>query len=481
VLPPLARAVTTAERQLIPSAPQQDGSGPNPADPEAADAYLADDLGALDRLPGLPPVVRTLDGTIPGPGRDARRLARFVFLADLQLMDDESPARTGVADSVPATSGALRPQDPELCRMTHATVRAINALHRDDPIDFVLLGGDNADSAQQNEVRWVMSILNGGLVHCDSGDDDDLDPGGEDGKDPFVSEGLAMPWRWVSGNHDVTVQGNFPVDDEQRGRALGNASDLGTRDDSFRRRGAVRTGDFVIPDPARAPLDGPGLLALVGDDGDDHGLGDVDRTHGKAFYSFDVGDALRFVVLDTTSVAGGADGVLSRADVERFVRPALEGARAEGRAVVLAAHHATATFTIDGGVFGRVVDDALLPDEWLAWLDEFDDVAFALVAHTHVHQVRELRTPDGGGFWEVMTASIADWPHQFRIFELWDDDNGKLRLTAIPVDFAVDDDAVAARGRTLGVIDQVAGFTFVTTAPTPGDLNVSLLWPRPAR
>jgi hypothetical protein len=217
----------------------------------------------------------------------------------------------------------------------------------------------------------------------------------------------------------------------------------------------------------------------VGDDGDGHGLVDVDRARGKAFHHFDVGDALRFVILDTTSSGGGADGLLSRADLERFVRPTLESARAEGRAVVLAAHHAASTLTVDGGIFGSVVDDALGPDEWLAWLDEFDHVAFSLVAHTHVHQVRELRTPDGGGFWEVMTASLADWPHQFRILELWDDDNGTLRLSAVPVDFAVDDDPVAERGRALGVIDQLAGYTFATAAPQPGDLNVSLLWPRP--
>ena len=454
-------------------------SGANPAEADVAEAYLRDGLGELAPGPGQPEVLRSLDGRVVFAGAHPRRLARFAHVADLQLADDESPARTGIVDGEPQTSGALRPQDPAMCRMLNAVVRTVNALHRADPIDFVLLGGDNADSAQTNEVGWVMAILDGGVVHCDSGDDDELVPGENDGKDPFVAEGLAMPWKWVSGNHDVNVQGNFRVDDAQQAVALGTDARLGTRDYALRRRGAVRTGDFVVADPARALLDGPGLVALVGNDGDGHGLADVDASTGKAYHWFDVGDALRFVVLDTTSTAGGASGVLSRADVERYARPALDGAKAQGRAAVLVSHHAIDSLTTDGGTFGRRVDDALLPADWLAYLDSDDEVVLSLVAHTHVHRVREQRTPSGHGFFEVMTAAVADWPHQFRIVEIWDDDNGTLRITTTPVDFAVDGDDVAAQARALGLVDQLAGYTFAVETPQPGDLNVTLIVPKP--
>jgi 3',5'-cyclic AMP phosphodiesterase CpdA len=479
-LPPLSSTPpTTREATLLPATRPLLERVANPAEPEFLDLYLDEGYGDVVVGPAESVVVRTLDGsTPPAVGAAPRRLVRFVHLADLQLCDDESPTRTAAFDNLAQTSAALRPHDAELCRIVHAAVRTINALHRADPIDFVILGGDNADSAQQNEVAWVMALLSGGDVHCDSGDDDDLDPAGDDGKDPFRSEGLLMPWYWVSGNHDVNVQGNFAVDDEQRGLALGSFSEFGTRDYAFRRRGAVRDGDFVVPDPARALLDGPALLTLVKDHDDGHGLAalnDVDVAHGKAFYDFDVGDALTFVVMDTNNVGGGASGTLRRSDVERFVFPALARAAAEGRKAVLVSHHALDSLTLDGGFFGSNVDDALLPDDWRAELSLYPNVILSMVAHTHAQRVVPQQTSAQTAFWEMMTASLADFPQQFRVVEIHDDDNGSLRIEGTPVDFAVDDDPVAALGRQKGVVDYVTGYTFFDGRGADTDRNVALI------
>lgn len=476
-LPPLSSTPpTTREATLLPATRPLLERVANPAEPEVLDLYLDEGYGDVVVGPAEDVVVRTLDGSAPqAPGAAPRRLVRFVHLADVQLCDDESPARTAAFDNLAQTSAALRPHDAELCRIVHAAVRTINALHRADPIDFVLLGGDNADSAQRNEVEWVMTLLSGGDVHCDSGDDDDLDPAGDDGKDPFRSEGLLMPWYWVSGNHDVNVQGNFGIDDEQRGIALGSFSEFGTRDYAFRRRGAVREGDFVVRDPARALLDGPALLTLVKSHDDGHGLGGVDVAHGKAFYDFDVGDALTFVVMDTNNLGGGASGTLRKSDVERFVFPALERAAAEGRKAVLVSHHALDSLTLDGGFFGSDVDDALLPDDWRAELALYPNVILSMVAHTHAQRVVPQQTSAQTGFWEMMTASLADFPQQFRVVEIHDDDNGTLRVEGTPVDFAVDDDPVAALGRQKGVVDYVTGYTFFDGRGADSDRNVALI------
>ncbi len=484
----LPEAFTTADRTLVlvhePLAELED----NPAQPEFQDALVRSGLGDVVVGPGEAAVVRTLNnGPAPRRGPRSRRLARFVHLADTQLMDDESPARTAVFDNISLTSGAMRPQDPHICRMLHAVVRTVNAMHAADPIDFVLLGGDNADNAQENEVRWLMGILGGGEVECDSGDDDDLVDGrndGNDGKDPFVSAGLAMPWKWVTGNHDVNVQGNFRIDADWRAAAVSSFSEYGTRDYRFRRLGAVRQGDFVIVDEARRLLDGPSLLELVGEHDDGHGLANADRAHGKAFYSFDVGadgSGLTFIVLDTNALGGGASGQLSRADVDRFVLPALESARLRRRAVVLASHHALDTLTVNGGAFGTTVDDALLPDAWRELLGDYPHVVLSMVAHTHRHRIVRQQTAPGQAFFEVMTSAVADYPHQFRVIEIYDDDNDTLRIEATPVDFSADDDDVAAMGRTLGVIDQLSGYAFnPDAAGDDGDRNVTLIVPRPS-
>ncbi|MBI1944457.1 MAG: glycosyltransferase [Deltaproteobacteria bacterium] len=474
-LPPLANAPTTRSRTLVPAHEEMPGDPANPALPENLDGYLEIGLGEVREGPADGVVVRALGtlagvpldaAALPPPGPNARRLARFVHLADLQLMDDESPTRAGAFDTT-AVTAALRPQDSLLCRMLNAAVRTINALHAEAPIDFVLLGGDNADSAQENEVGWVLDILGGSdLVHCDSGDDNDLYVDAEDGKDPFASAGLDMPWRWVSGNHDVLVQGNFAVDEAQSAAALGGEAPMGTRIYQGEGFGSVVDGDVAIPDERRRLLDGPALLDLVGGDRDGHGLGadatlppGATRPTGKAFAAFDVeATPLTVVVLDTAHGRGGASGVLQQSHVDAFVRPALDDALARGRVVLLASHHAADSLTSDGGIFGASEPDALTPDTWRELLAAYPNVLFSLVAHSHRNRVRVQQTP-GHAFFEVMTSALADWPHQLRLIELYDDDNGTLRLEASPVDFATDDDPPAALGRALGLIDRLTGWS----------------------
>lgn len=476
-LPPLAHAPTTRARTLVPVHEPLPGDPANPGRPENLSGYLELGLGELTEGPPDDVMVHALGtvvgagapldaGDLPPPGPNARRLARIVHLADLQLMDDESPTRAAAFDTV-AVSAALRPQDPVLCRMLNAAVRTINALNAEDPVDLVLLGGDNADSAQGNEVRWVLDILGGSaFVHCDSGDDNDLDLAGDDGKDPFAAAGLDVPWRWVSGNHDVLVQGNFAVDATQAATALAGEAAMGTRIYQGEGFGSIADGDVAVPDQARALLDGGALLDVVGGDGDGHGLAASDplppgaqRPAGKAFAAFDLeGTPLTLVVLDTSHARGGASGVLQASHVDAFVKPALDDALTRGRLVMLTSHHALGSLSQDGGVFGAAEPDALSSDDWRTYLSAYPNILFSLVAHSHRHRVQAQETP-GHAFFEVMTSALADWPHQFRLIEIYDDDNGTLRLEATPVDFLVDDDAPAALGRALGLIDRLTGWS----------------------
>jgi hypothetical protein len=458
---PGVQTLTTADQTLVPTHEAAATPGAlNPSLPAGLASYPAN-FGDETTAAGEGYTARTLDGsTPPAPGPKARRLTRFVHLADLQLSDDESPLRLGLfdADRTGPTSSALRPQDADICRMVNASVRTINALHGKDPIDFVLLGGDNADSAQSNEVDWVMSIFNGGKVECDSGNDDDPVPGPDnDGKDPFVAEGLKMPWKWVTGNHDVLIQGNVAVDDSKKKAALGGFSAGGTRD--YTMGGDVTKGDGLVPDPRRALLSRPELMAKIGGDGADHGIGDAQKASGKGYHHFDVPNTpLRFVVLDSAAETGGADGIIHQADVDSFVKPTLDEAKSQGKFVILASHHASASLTTSGGAFGTEQADAVPMDAWRSFIGGYDNVVFSMVAHSHRHQVSPI-TPDGGhAWWEVMTSAIADFPHEFRVVEIFDQDNGWLMLRATCVDFSVANDPVAAEGRRLGVIDFVSGW-----------------------
>jgi hypothetical protein len=478
-LPALTHVVTTLDKTLVPAHPPTPGEL-NPAIPENTQAYLDAGLGDLNDGPGEPITVRTLDGSAaPARGPNAHRLTRFVHLADIQLMDDESPMRTADFDSQSVTS-AIRPHDPFLCLMLNAAVRTINGLNDADPVDFVLLGGDIADSAQTNEVQWAMAILDGSPdVHCDSGDDNDIDPHGPDGKDHFAAAGLAMPWHWVSGNHDALVQGTFGIDPSQQSTSVGGFAQLGTRVYAGGGFGIIADGDVVTPDARRKVLTGDALIDLVQHDGDGHGLKNADASAGKAFHSFDVpGSPITFLALDTNHAVGGAEGVLKQSDVDKFVTPVLDDAKARNRVVVIASHHAVDALSSDGGLLGQAEADALLPNDWLAYLGGYPNVLFSMVGHAHRNQVRKQVTPSHP-YWEVMTAALADFPHQFRVVEIWDDDNGTLRLETSVVDYAVDDDAPAARGRALGLIDLLSGWQGNDGRGQVTDRNVALIIPKP--
>jgi len=481
-LPALADAPTTLESRLAPSKARQSyTAGPNPAMPDALATYLDQGFGELAPAPGETYVTRVIDGSTPPPkGPNAKRVARFVHLADLQIADDESPTRVGQIDAAGFTSAALRPQDAYLCRMANASVRTINALHKKDPIQFTLMGGDNADSAQDNELDWVLGILSGRpSVECDSGDDDDMIPGADnDGKDPFVAEGLAMPWRWVTGNHDILIQGNVQPNDFNRQLVVSDSGGNGTRD--YRQGGAITT-ETVVPDPKRVILSPVEIMAKVAGDKDGHGLDSAAKASGKATYTFDVeGSPVRVLVIDTAHTLGGSDGVIKQSHVDAVIKPALDKAVAEGKWVVLASHHSQKSLTEEGGALGTKEPDALLPDAWAAFVGKYPNVLFSMVGHSHEHRVRAITPAGGHAWWEVLTSAIADFPHQFRVVEIYDQDNGWIMMRTHAVDISVQGDPVAGEGRRRGVVDWTSGWNpDEGSSGTPQDRNVELWIKKP--
>jgi 3',5'-cyclic AMP phosphodiesterase CpdA len=484
-LPPVSSADTTdVAVRVATHARQASTAGPNPSLTENLGMYEQNGFGDTGAGPGQTYMTFVFDGSpTPKPGPNAKRLVRFVHMPDLQLMDDESPTRLGDFDAAELTSSALRPQDEYECRIINAAVRTVNALHRKDPIAFVLLGGDNADSAQSNEVDWALDILGGApQVKCDSGNPDDPVPGPDnDGKDPFMAEGLAMPFKWVTGNHDVLVQGNLPTADHAM-QALGSVSGGGTRDYSNGQDGVLNKGDFVVPDPKRALLSRTDLMAKVQAHQDGHGVGDEQVKSGKAIYTFDVdGTPLRFLILDTPAETGGDGGIIHQADIDASIKPKLDQAKAAGKYVILASHHAVSSLTKDGGTFGTAQADAVLPADWTKFLSAYPNIVFSMVAHSHKHQVQPIPTTADmkQGFWEVMTSAIADYPHEFRVVEIFDQDDGYLMLRGTVADYSTENDPVAAEGLRRGVTDFTSGWVTDQGPGQPKDRNVELWIKKP--
>ncbi len=477
-LPPLASAPLTTEVSL---SVVRDVATTITFDPRVVadmEEMLATGYGDTIPGPGIGVSQLTLDGgTPPAPGANTKLVSRFVHLADTQLSDDESPTKVMSLDTDSLSAGAFRPQEGHECRILNAAVRTINAVHRDLPLDFVVLGGDNADNAQLNELDWFLGVLQGApSVECDSGDDNDPVRGfNNDPKDPFIPEGLDVPWYWVTGNHDVLVQGNFPIYGRE-GDALGDNAPLGTRD--WSKPGGPMVIGEVIADPRRILIDHAGMLERLLA----AGVSGIDTSvvaYGKAYYTFDVPNTpLRFVVMDTAAPTGSADGVILQKDVDDFLVPALDAAKAADKWVILTSHHATRNLTDGSGFGGKVQPDAITVEDWHALVGSYDNVLMHLAGHTHVHRVTRIEPAGGNPYWELETSALVDYPHQVRLIEILDQDNGHLVIRAVAVDYSTEGDPIAADGRRRGIVDYTSGWSRDGIGD-PTHQNIELWLPKP--
>ncbi len=461
-LPPLDDVFLATERTIVPKHGVIGTTTTSPGDVGQLNKMLAMGWGDFDFGPGIPVVASNIDGTPPpASGPNPTLISRFVHLTDVQLADDESPSRLAGLDTIGATNGAFRPQEGSECRILNAAVRTINALNKKKALDFVLLGGDNADNSQDNELQWFLSIMGGSpKVECDSGIDNDPTHGANnDGKDPFFAEGLDMRWYWVTGNHDVLKQGNLPAV-QFKAEALGTKACCGTRDWSQPGGPITSFGQTVPADPRRIEHTRQDMLQRVHQDGDGHGITAGMIDYGKAYYTFDAPSGnLRFLVVDSAAETGGADGVIHQKDVDMFVKPFLDKAQADGKLVIVTSHHVSVTLSNGGDLGGTTQKDALTPQQWVDLLGSYPNVIMHLAGHTHLHRVSK-GVPDDGGhpFWQLESAALADFPNQMRMIEIWDQDDGFISIKGIPLDYSTDGDPVAADGRKRGIVDRTSSW-----------------------
>lgn len=365
-------------------------------------------------------------------------------------------------------------------------------------IELVITTGDAIDNAQWNELRMFLALFEGGLVRPGSGgphyegvqslewgDDSFWRPDADEAVTPdwyqrrhgfphlpglleraltdFSSSGLRLPWLACCGNHEVLIQGLGRVTAPLQQRLVGASKPMGSLDgldfevlterfieapETFlsgqlnpvtadRDRRAVSRAEFVDAHftPASRPFG--------------HGFTAANRRTGTAYYVHDVG-AVRFICLDTTRATGGSDGCLDE-DQARWLQERLEEVHssritADGttvatgqtdRLVVIFSHHGVDTMT---PVAGRPPDPGeprpVGGPELRDLLHRFRNVIAWLNGHTHRNCAAPRPDPLGrsGGFWEITSSALMDWPCQTRLVELLDNRDGTLSLVCTMVD-----------------------------------------------
>lgn len=481
-------------------------------------------------------------GAVPAQGTT---LGCLLHLSDLHLCDAESPARQEYLDhhgdpGEPYADrlgviGTYRPQEILTVQVAVSALAAVRRVVR-GPLTgaephAVLLTGDVTDNAQRNELAWYAALMAGGRVAPRSGEGasswvgapgagdwwphfwhPDGPPSGqrpdlptlrygyprvpgltEAAREPVASPGAGLPWLTVHGNHDALLQGTVAPTGELEALATGGRrvvdlapgqTPLVVLEGAAAHGPARYTHTEASPGVAVAPDAGRALV------GPTDFLGLVDRTvpadsrSGRA-WAADVGE-LRVVALDTVNPHGGWQGSLDEAQLAWLDD---ELTRAADRYVLVASHHPSWALTN-----GYVPPGALprrLADDVVALLLRHRCVVAWLSGHVHRHTTQWHQAPDRpGGLWEVTTASLVDWPQQWRVVEVVRE-RGTVAVACTVVDHAaspawdggrLDDPAVlAGLSRTLAANDyrtRVPGARAHLTGG-PADRNVVLRLPDP--
>lgn len=472
-------------------------------------------------------------------GGQQKRLLRFFTITDIHIIDKESPSQLiHIQHAKSADGTAVDPKattntsiySPTMLYTTHvldAVIQTVNALHKQNPMDFGISLGDACNSAQHNELRWYIDVIDGKVITPSSGAHLGADT--IDYQKPFKAAGLdpEIPWYQTIGNHDHFWLGSLPFNAkglDMRGTttsdevlafidAIENAANLYNTDTDYYYMGVIdgstpygapikggRVGDpgftsppRVVPDMDRRVLTRSQWKQEFFDTSTSpagHGFAQVPpgQEAGFACYSFVPKSTipLKVIVLDDTQREDdGVTSIHGRGFLDQarwdWLKAELAAGDAAGQFMVIAAHNPIAVAPhssdiggvdtyldwLDGSVTPTDIPNAVTLKGLIEELHNHPNLLMWIAGHRHVNTVKAFPSDDAArperGFWQVETCSLHDFPQQFRTFEIKLNSDYTISIEAINVDPAVKEGTSAWTARKYAVAAQ----QIVKNSPKP--------------
>jgi len=208
-----------------------------------------------------------------------------------------------------------------------------------------------------------------------------------------------------------------------------------------------------------------------------HGFTEANIVADFACYSFEPKSSvpLKVIVLDDTCKGEGQRSyALAGLDQPRidWLTSELQEGQDEGKLMIIAAHipvKPQLSFA-DMRPFPFFRTPAFTDDSLLAILHSYPNLILWISGHRHVNTVTP--EPDPGGdptrsFWEVETASLRDFPQQFRTFDIRRNRDGTISIIITNVDTAAAPGSPAAKSRGFAIGDaRIFGATPAIIADT---------------
>lgn len=313
----------------------------------------------------------------------------------------------------------------------------------------------------------------------------------------FQAEGLKVPWYIARGNHDGLVQGNAPAsNDIIRSIATGclkvfptpviDPAAFASLDESavLPRIASnaylaqlLAAAKKVPPDPDRRILSTVEYKLQIGGS---HGYSKVAASERSAsknnatYYSFRPRKGIELISLDTVAEGGGSTGNIDDPQY-KWLEKTLISAQKAKRLVIAYGHHTLATMnntTADekagpctppkagcdadprkstplhrGTAGAKSVRDLFL---------RYRNFVAYVAGHTHDNDI-QLFKKGRTGFWQINTASHADFPQQSREIEVMDNRDGTISLFTTILDHAAPTTAPAAGTAAASLTDAQLG------------------------
>jgi hypothetical protein len=167
-----------------------------------------------------------------------------------------------------------------------------------------------------------------------------------------------------------------------------------------------------------------------------HGFTEENARNKTMYYSTDI-QGVKLIVIDSVNHYGGWQGSM---DEEQFAWLEKEVAASQ-KPVVLASHHPLSKMFNDYSPTGRRV----CLDEIRDMLLKYPKVIAWLAGHEHRHHIEWIGDiEEVNGFWQIETASHADWPQQSRTVEIVTDATGDIYFGLTVIDHAAGIDYAGA-------------------------------------
>jgi len=450
------------------------------------------------------------------------KFLRFFAITDIHIMDKESPSQLLYLQQLnqygfEATNASV--YSPTMLYTTHvldAAVQTVNALHKQNPIDFGISLGDACNSTQYNETRWYIDVLDGKVITPSSGAH--AGAGTIDYQKPYKAAGLnpSIPWYQTLGNHDHFWFGSIPPD-------AGDLRKTCTSDEVIAMINALAYGSNIYKTDAQkyymGVIDGStpnGEIIKAGKVGDpgfttppkvvpDKNRRSLSRTEWKqeffntstkpvghgfklipagqdddfACYSFvpKANIPIKVIVLDNTqreddgSISIHGRGFLDQARWT-WLKNELAAGDAADQLMIIAAHIPIGvqppaannggkdTFMdwFDNSANPSSMQNAVTLSGLIAELHNHPNLLMWIAGHRHVNTIKAFVTDDPSkpyrGFWQVETSSLFNFPQQLRTFEINLNSDYTVSIVTTNVDPAVKEGTPAAKSRKYAVATQ---------------------------